>query len=154
MVTVAEFVSHLRKHDRAKHICFCGCPQGLQFFRWKKHDTRLIQLQFDEPVFRNSAGQLCVDDVTEGEEISSPDELKLSVRTVGSMLLQLEESKDFMLFFGPDKHILKFVGVVDIGEWVSIEFEQRIYRGEDGRFVVEETRDGRNIREVFPLFKE
>ncbi len=56
------------------------------------------------------------------------------------------------LTFGVSEGALKFIGIVDLGEWVSIEFEQRIFRDEDGRLIVEEIRDGRKTHDVFPLY--
>ena len=155
MFTVAEFLSQLRLHDPAKAICFCGCPQGLQFYRFKRRGDSLLQLEFGENVFRTAEGQLWIDDLTEGE-IRSTEDLKPLAQTVGQMLSGFNnpDVQKFELIFGGDERALKFMGIKDIGEWVSIEFEQRIYRNANGNFVVEEVRDGRPIQEEFPLLKD
>jgi hypothetical protein len=153
MLTVSTFLSHLRSHDPNKPICFCRCPQALRVVRIKTRGEGLINIEFAEGPHRTDAGQLWIDDPFPGA-IPTSEELRTEAMTVGEMLSGWGETGDWELTFGESEDGLKFVGIVDAGEWVSIEFEQRIFRGDDGRLVVEETRDGRPVRHVFPLYSE
>lgn len=153
MLTVAEFLSHLRKHDPAKPVCFSRCPQGLQLYRFKVRGDTLINLEFNEGIYRTRDGDIWLDDSTDGE-LPSSAELKPNAMTVGRMLAGWHQQEDWELTFGAGPDTLTFAAVVDLGEWVSIDFEQRVYRDEDGRLVVEETRDGKLSKVTFPRMTE
>jgi hypothetical protein len=144
--TIGDFVQQLRRHDKSKPVCFCRCPTGLQFYRLKVRGEHLLQLEFNECVYRNKAGKLIV-------QCSSPPPVnpQEDAKTVGDFLDSLDngERQNDELIFGDTA--LRFRTLEDIGDWVSVEFEERVFRGENGCFVVEEIRDGHPIREEFSI---
>jgi hypothetical protein len=148
-LTIAEFLKHLRPHNSSKPVCFCRCPEGLQFFRFKRRGPHLLQIEFNESIYRNGA-RLIVEFIS-----PPPEDPKTDARTVAVFLDNMSEPElqPFELVFGGDHEALKFSGIEDFGDWISINFEQRVYRGENASFIVEETRDGQPIREEFPMLE-
>ena len=146
-LTIAEFLAHLRPHNSSKPVCFCRCPEGLQFFQFKRRGPQFLQIEFNESIYLNGT-RLIVEFIS-----PPPEDPKTEARTVADFLDGLGESElqPFELVFGGDHEALKFSGVEDFADWVSVNFEQRVYRGENGSFIVEETRDGQPVREEFPL---
>jgi hypothetical protein len=146
--TVADFVSQLRNQDRQKPVCFCGSPEGLQFYRVKRRGPELLQLEFNESVYRQHDGQLWIDAID-----AAPADPAGTAPTVGGLLdwLDRPETQKFELIFGGDHEALEFAQVSALGEWANVEFLQRVYRAENGGFVVEESRNGQAVRKEFPL---
>jgi len=151
MLRISQFVADLKKEDGAKLLCFCSDPNGLQFYRFKLRGAQLLQIELNENVYRDGGGRLCVDSL----ELLAGFDPRESARTVGSFLRNLEDRtiQHYELIFGGDHEALKYVGLRDHGDWVSVEFEAKVSRAKDG-FVVEEIRDGKHVREHWPFARE
>jgi len=107
---------------------------------------RLQQVELGESIYRNSEGRLVIDFVPPATP--NPSE---HAPTVERFLLKSSEaaSKNYHLFFGGSEDALTFTGTEDMGEWVSINFAQRIYRSSNGGLIVEEMIDGEFITTEF-----
>lgn len=150
MLRIRDFVSALRREDPSKPVCFCSDPKGLQFYRFKSRGAQLLQVELNENVYRDEKGVIRVDSLAVTD--FDPKEY---AKTVGDLLKSLEDPtiQHHELIFGGDSVALKFVGLRDLGDWISIEFEAVVRRTNTG-FVVEEIRDNQHIREEFPYGKE
>ena len=148
---IKKFVADLRKEERSKPVCFCSDPKGLQFYRFKTRGAQLLQIELNENVNRDEKGRIVVDAFGIREDFEPKDYAK----TVGELLDNLTDPtiQHYELIFGGDHESLKYVGLRNYGEWISIEFEAKITRAKDG-FIVQEIRDGRHVREHCPFAKE
>lgn len=148
---VRQFVADLRKEDRSKPVCFCSDPRGLQFYRFKMRGAQLLQIELNENVCRDDEGRVCVDSL----ELLANFDPNEDPKTVGQLLDSLSDKtiQHYELIFGGDHEALKYVGLRDFCEWVSIEFEAKVTRAKDG-FIVEEMRGDTHVREHWPFAKE
>ncbi len=109
-----------------------------------------MQVEFEENVCRDQAGRLTVDAISVQE--FDPKEY---ARTVGGLLENLSDPtiQHYELIFGGDRDALKYVGLREYGEWISVEFEQ-VVRRVDGGFSVQEIRGEEHVNDTFPYMKE
>lgn len=137
-ITTAQLVAILSEHDRSKPICFCGDPNGLEFYRVKGRGG-VLQIEFNQLVSREASGRLTVD---HSAALGSAP-----VTRVGELVDDLRNCGDYAhkrVCFSDEA--LDFIRVQDTGSHINFEFTQRVYRAKNGSFVVEEGA----VREEFP----
>jgi hypothetical protein len=142
-ITRNQLITELENADPSKLVCFCGDPRGLSFYRIKGRGT-VLQLEFNEQIYRTREGRLVIEHL--GMGTGEPEE---NAYTVGGLILGLRGGPDLPMQFGGSSDALSFTGTSETGEWVSIEFEQRVTRGENDALRVDETRDGQSITKEF-----
>ncbi len=58
-ITVGQLKLHLEGYDDDMELYF----GGLDFYRLKQRGTNLVQVEFNQPVYRNEAGHVVVDNL-------------------------------------------------------------------------------------------
>ena len=113
--------------------------------------AQLLQIELNENVYRYKNGRIGVDSFP----LPADFDPKEYAKTVGDLLDNLEDPtiQHYELIFGGDHEALKYVGLRNTGDWVSIEFEAKVTRGKDG-FIVEEIRNEKHVRELRPFAQE
>ena len=148
--TPAILDAHLIRHDRNKPVCFCRSIAGLGFYRFKIRGEGLLQIEFSESIYRDQQGKLVIDTIFEPAE----NPVEHAPRVSDFITTESDpECKNYHLFFGGSEDALTFAGMEDFGDWVSINFEQRVFRDEHGGLTVEETKEGQLVRTEFPVSK-
>jgi len=62
MMTIGELQDQLAKFPRDYEIFFSSGEPGLTFFRLKQRGDKLVQMDFDEKVWKDEKGKWHVDD--------------------------------------------------------------------------------------------
>ena len=61
-LTVGELIDHLSVFSRDATVFFGGSVDGLTFYRTKLRGEDLVQIEFNEQVYRTDSGELVVED--------------------------------------------------------------------------------------------
>jgi hypothetical protein len=67
-LTVKDLIDHLSIFDRDAIVVFGGSEDGLIFYRTKRRGAKLIQIEFEQQVYRDDSGRLVVQEFSEEAE--------------------------------------------------------------------------------------